>query len=330
MKGIIDVYKACILVVVIIIFITGCSQTTQPIISPTPTTPDPNVSNDIKNPLPSNEDKDDKYTFGSLEFTFETVIPGLKNDVLGYPVATAQDKAGHIYILDLYSTGGLVKIFDYQGKYLSQGIPIPSPESRPVDLVVDDDGNVYVADLGLRAVLKYNGNELIEKIYMEEDFYPRSLALDNQGNLFVLSFDRVYKISTEGQTSSFGQEGDGDGEFGAAGSEFYVGPSGIAVNTDDHIFVADTLNCRIQEFDSEGVFVKAYPLDQGLAPQDVAISSNGDINVITSSGLLIRMDSEGSLLSSEDLGISSINGGYLSLTHGLEDVLFAVVRKNIR
>jgi len=336
------VYKFFIFSIIIIFIFSACSNTSKPTINPTLPEPEPgfndrNGYNDIKDTLPDDEeendskqekenDKGNKDTVISVGFSFENVISGLKNDSLGYPVAADQDKDGYIYILDIYSTNGLVKIFDYQGRYISKGVPLPSPKSQPVDMVVDDDGYVYLADMGEKAVLKYDGNELVEKIQLEENFHPRSLAFDIQGNLLVLSFDRVYVISTEGKfISSFGQQGEGDGELGAVGSEFYIGPSGIDVDSKGHIFVADTLNYRIQQFDPKGEFIKAYTFGQKVAPQDIAVDSNGFISVLTTSGVLMWLDSDGTLIDSSDLNVSLADGGYLSIARGTGDVLFIVV-----
>ncbi|WP_422446212.1 NHL repeat-containing protein [Thermoanaerobacterium sp. DL9XJH110] len=251
---------------------------------------------------------------GSL---FEGAIYGIKDENLGFPAAASQDSEGNTYVLDLYSTGGLVKVFDRQGNFRFKFAPQESPEAQPVDVAVDGDGHVYVADLGLKAVFKYGQGKLLQKIQPVEDFHPRSLAVDPEGNLLVLSFDRVYRFSPGGKVSHFGKSGEAEGEFGAAGSEFYVGPSGIAADGRGHIYVADTLNNRVQEFDSEGNFVKAFPMGEE-SPQDVAVNDRGEIYVITSSPALKKLTAGGKAVkvadfedySSESTGFLSVAGGY--------------------
>jgi len=250
------------------------------------------------------------------------VIKGVKDDSLGLPVAVCQDKDGNIYVLDLYSTGGLVKVFDYQGKYRMKMAPLQSDESQPVDVAVDGDGNVFVADLGLRTVFRYGSRKQAEKIQPQEDFHPRSVAVDSQDNLLVLSFDRVYKFSPDGKISSFGESGDGDGQFGAAGSEFYTGPSGISVDKDDNIYVADTLNNRIQKFSPEGKFIKAFPLGDTESPLDVVAGPEGNIYAVTSSGDIVLLDSDGKVLKTTEQEESFQNGrGFIGIAGGRENTL---------
>jgi ferredoxin len=61
-------------------------------------------------------------------------------------------------------------------------------------------------------------------------------------------------------------------------------PVGIAIDQQDRVYVADTHNCRVQVFDRDGVFLRAWgecgDLDGQLnCPQGIAISPAGDVFV---------------------------------------------------
>ncbi|MDI3480875.1 MAG: hypothetical protein PWQ97_530 [Tepidanaerobacteraceae bacterium] len=300
----------------IILLATGCfHKKSSDAVKPGAGTPNQQADQDLQTPGKTPPNLAEK-PFVRL------AIKGIKDDSLGLPVSVYQDKDGNTYVLDLYSTDGLVKVFDYQGKYRFKLAPLKAAESQPVDVAVDGEGCVYVADLGLRAVFKYDTENRVEKIQPQEEFYPRSIAVDSKGNLVVLSFDRVYKFSPSGRVFSFGESGEKEGQFGAAGSEFYTGPSGICVDEEGNIYVADTLNSRIQKFSPEGKFRKEFPLHDAASPQDVAVGTDGSVFTLTSSGSLVTMGSDGRILNTKELSLSSQNGwGVGGIAIGRENTL---------
>jgi hypothetical protein len=77
--------------------------------------------------------------------------------------------------------------------------------------------------------------------------------------------------------SQFGSNGSGDGEFDEA--------FGLAIDTEDNIYVVDRQNDRVQKFDSDGVYVSQFGTsgsDNGEfnLPHAIAIDSNGNLYVV--------------------------------------------------
>lgn len=310
-------YRFIAMVMICAVVLTGCIK--KPPVEVT--IPTPSDSEHRTDPVPRPVDPSQ----GKVTISSSIVIAGIKNDNLGYPIAAHQDQAGNTYILDIYSSDGLIKVFDPQGKYLTKSIPLQSPDSQPVNFALDSSGHLYIADLGMGVVQKFDGDELLATLQPQEDFYPRSIVVDSKGNLFVVSFDKIFKITPEGNYSFFGKSGDGDGEFGAAGSEFYMGPSDICLDRDDNIYIADTLNHRVQKFDNQGGFLAAFPLGENVSPQGIWVNPTGEIYVASQESL-IKLDTKGTLQKEIDvIGFGGEAPNYYGIAGGENGTLLVVI-----
>lgn len=83
----------------------------------------------------------------------------------------------------------------------------------------------------------------------------------------------------------WGTKGDGHGQFD------YL--SGVAVASDDSVYVADIRNSRIQKFTAAGVFVNEWGTQgDGVCqfgyPQDLAVASTGSVYVADSANNRIQ------------------------------------------
>jgi tripartite motif-containing protein 71 len=76
--------------------------------------------------------------------------------------------------------------------------------------------------------------------------------------------------------TKWGSFGKGDGQFNL--------PHGVALDSSDNVYVADTFTHRIQKFDSEGTFItkwgsKGEADGQFNFPTGVALDSSGNVYV---------------------------------------------------
>ena len=90
---------------------------------------------------------------------------------------------------------------------------------------------------------------------------PSALASDYEGNLIVADTDnhRVVKLNSDGDYiwSVGGRDDEGNPRAGTAQEEF-DGPQAVTIDPQNNIYVADTRNCRVQKFSSDGDFLTTF------------------------------------------------------------------------
>ena len=239
------------------------------------------------------------------EFKAEFIIYGVPDKMLGYPIGV-EATSDNVFIIDIYSPDGMIKKYDIQGKFAGKFGKKAEGVQLPTDIVVDENGTIYIADIEGRCVWVYgkNGN-LLYKIKPEgnEDlFLPRSIDINSNGHLVILSYDKIWKMKTDGDViAKYGGSGEGDGQLGAEGSEFYIGPSGLSLDGNDNIYVSDTINNRIQIFDKNGKFLKKITNDDvnGVFTQllDIKVDSKGFIYITDgSSYYILKLNKDGKVV----------------------------------
>jgi DNA-binding beta-propeller fold protein YncE len=97
------------------------------------------------------------------------------------------DKQDRLWVTD--RENHRIQIFNTQGEFLSQWQDI----MRPQDLIIDDEGVVYVADSGLRVCIFTPDGRLITSWGTEEReedkalfLAPHAIAMDSRGDLYVV------------------------------------------------------------------------------------------------------------------------------------------------
>ena len=154
-------------------------------------------------------------------------------------------------------------------------------------LAIDDADRLFVSDGKLRHVLIFNSKHEIEGQIVEGLVDPVGLAIDNenrflyvvdeqQDQVFVYDADSLKLLRKLGPVvpSAKKHTMTGPGEFSA--------PTNVAVDADSNVYVTDTLNSRVEMFDSDGNFISTFgKAGDGpgyfFRPKGIAVDSDGHI-----------------------------------------------------
>jgi len=146
-----------------------------------------------------------------------------------------------------------ILVADFRAKKMYR-FPAEEGMYEPFNVALDDDDNVYVSDgfQGRIFVFKPDGDKL--RSFGKETSHPTGLALDRTRRLLyvadtskVTSSDhRVLVYSLEGKLQRTVGNGRGtdDGQLNF--------PTYLALDRDGNLYVADSMNFRIQVFDPDG------------------------------------------------------------------------------
>lgn len=213
---------------------------------------------------------------------------------LGEVAGVAVNSKGHIFVLSRGNTTGpaygaaaaQLLEFDANGKFLREIGHNLYAWSYAHAVKIDRQDNIWVADKGSDMVIRFSPEGRVLMVFgrkqeaSDEKTGPLAhpnpplppvdgmfrqvtdMAWDKAGNTYISDGyinSRIAKVDRNGDwLKSWGEPGDQPGQFRT--------PHSIAVDAEDHVYVADRGNRRIQVFDTEGKFLRQITIDVPFDP----------------------------------------------------------------
>jgi sugar lactone lactonase YvrE len=219
------------------------------------------------------------------------------------PYGLAVDSKGSLYVAD--EKVGAIFIFNTETRdveMIKNGMQ--ARFGRIIGLAIDDGDRLFVSDAQMKRVLVFNAkHEVIGQI--EQDLAnPAGLAVDNENRLlYVADVNRdqilVFDVDTLKPIRRMGTTGKNH-ELTTPGD--FAKPVGVAVDSEGNLFVADTLNNRIEMFDADGQFISTFGKNgdgPGYFARPKGIAIDADNHIWVTDGMQDRVqvfNQEGQLL----------------------------------
>ena len=273
---------------------------------------------------------------------------------LNSPAEVAADGSGNIYIADTYnsairkvSTNGTITTVAGNGSagYSGDGGAATNANlSYPSGVVVDNLGNIYIADTFNDRIRKVGTNGIITTVagngssgYSGDGgaatsaslYDPFNVAMDNVGDIYIADTynNAIRKVGTNGVITTVAGNGTGDysGDGGAATNASISDPWGVSLDSFGNLYIADSGNEVIRKVGTNGIITTAagngspsYSGDGGPAtsaslynPLGVAVSDSGNLYIADTDNGVVREVNTNNIITTVvgNAGAYSGNGG---------------------
>lgn len=294
---------------------------------------------------------------------------------LNNPNGVTMDSVGNFFIADQSNnrvrkvkTNGFVYTVAGNGTASFSGDGAPATNANlnsPAAVAVDAAGNLLIADQSNQRIRKMDTNGIITTIagngtaaYSGDGGAatnaslnnPSGLAVDVIGNIFIAdrNNNRIRKVDTNGViTTVAGTNGAAgySGDGGIAVTNRLSNPTGVAVDYDGNLFIAETNN-RIRQVGTNGIIttvagngISSFSGDGGLAtnasifrPADVAVDIAGNLFIADQNNLRIRkvLFSNKSYLTLINANINNAGNYSVVVTDSTGSITSSVVTVNLQ
>lgn len=250
-------------------------------------------------------------------------IYGFEGDLLRRPTGVGIDSQGNIHVAD---TGKRrIVVFDESGGFVtSYGDPGDGATQLmdPIDVAVTPTGRSFVVDKTQSKIVIYDDYLPVDAIIFQDEA-PLGVTV-TEDQLFVTTESGVVIGDLDGNfETGYVARGKEPGEFDR--------PAAVAVGEDGTLYIADTLNYRVQAISSSGEPLWQYgeplPPDEAIQfqsdtrkfglPSSIALGSDGRLYVIDGmNSEIIVLDTDGQFV--ESFGTVGHDDGFFYYPDGID------------
>jgi cysteine-rich repeat protein len=247
------------------------------------------------------------------------------------PSGVAVDDAGNVYIADAFNQR--IRRVDVDGTIATiagTGVPgfggdggaaMAALLQQPSDVALDGAGNLYVVDFANHRVRRVSAAGQIATVAgtgatnpsgdggaatAAKLNYPHGVAVDGAGRLYIAERDnqRIRRVDADGAMTTIAGIGTTgfSGDDGPATAAQLWTPSGVAVDGDGNVYIADTYNQRVRRVAADGTMttlagtgIEGSTGDGGPAsaarlryPSGVAVDGLGNVYIADTDNHRIR------------------------------------------
>ncbi|NVJ48503.1 MAG: tandem-95 repeat protein, partial [Cytophagia bacterium] len=287
-------------------------------------------------------------TFAGGTFGF---VDGVASEAkFSFPSGLAIDDLGNLYVADRGNNAirkiepnGTVSTIAGNGNWgFKDGEALSAEFRSPLDLALDDEGNIYVTDQGNNRIRKISPERIVSTLAGDgtnnlnpDDLNdpnipaPSSITLDNQGNIyFTVARSLIRRIGSDGSTLTIaGNTLSGGISDGVGTAAKFQNPLGLITDDSGNIYVADNEFNAVRKISPEGlVTTLAGAQTPGLedktgsqarfrGPSGLLLNSEGNLIVVDNGNHRLRELSLGnSLLSGSAVGQKGTHPVVLKIT----------------
>jgi sugar lactone lactonase YvrE len=238
------------------------------------------------------------------------------------PSGVAVDANGNVYVADtnnykirkITSSFVVTTLAGSGSMGTADGIGAAASFSSPYGIAVDVNGNVFVSDYGSNKIRKITSSGVVttlagsgsnssaDGIGAAASFSsPLSVAVDSNGNVYVADYgsSKIRKVTSSGVVTTLAGSVVGNSD-GTGSSASFNWPSGVAVDSNGNVFVADSRNEKIRKITPLGEVTTvagsgAVGSTDGTSaaasfagPAGVAVDSYGNVYVADTDNSKIR------------------------------------------
>jgi sugar lactone lactonase YvrE len=154
-----------------------------------------------------------------------------------------------------------------------------------VGLAIDDTDRLFASDSGMHHVAIFDKDHKFEGAISQGLVDPGGLAVDNDNRLLYVTDaeqDLVLVYDADPPFKLIRKLGKPGTQHTSTVPGEFAKPAGVAVDQDGNVYVADTWNDRIEEFNADGTFIRTFgEAGDGpgyfARPKGISIDSDGHI-----------------------------------------------------